>query len=113
MAKVKDCPGFETFGKDVKNARLEMRISRQKLAETLHISQVYLANIENDDSIPSLPIIIQLIKICGLPVERYFNPIIMCDASEQRQRVSHKVKLCPEEYLSIIEGALDGAIANK
>ena len=35
MAKVKDCPGFETFGKDVKNARLEMRISRQKLAETL------------------------------------------------------------------------------
>lgn len=55
MAKVKDCPGFETFGKDVKNARLEMRISRQKLAEILHISQVYLANIENDDSIPSLP----------------------------------------------------------
>jgi len=113
MAKIKECPGFETFGADVKNARHEMRISRQKLAEMVHISPVYLANIENDDAIPSIPVIIQLIKACGLPVERYFNPIIMCDASEQRQRVSHKVKLCPEEYLSIIEGALDGAIASK
>lgn len=61
-------------------------------------------------TIPSLPVIIQLIKACGLPVERYFNPEIMREESEQRQRVSHKLKLCPEQYLSIIEGAIDGAI---
>ena len=58
----------------------------------------------------SLPVIIQLIKICGLPVERYFNPEIMREESAQRQRVSHKLKLCPEEFLPIIEGAIDGAI---
>ena len=67
-------------------------------------------NIENDGTIPSLPVIIQLIKICGLPVERYFNPEIMREESAQRQRVSHKLKLCPEEFLPIIEGAIDGAI---
>ena len=50
------------------------------------------------------PVMIQLIKICGLPVERYFNPETMREESEQRQRVSHKLKLCPEEYLPIIEG---------
>ena len=50
------------------------------------------------------------IKICGLPVERYFNPEIMREESAQRQRVSHKLKLCPEEFLPIIEGAIDGAI---
>jgi len=43
-------------------------------------------------------------------VERYFNPEIMREESEQRQRVSHKLKLCPEEYLPIIEGAIDSAI---
>jgi hypothetical protein len=43
-------------------------------------------------------------------VERYFNPEIMREESEQRQRVSHKLKLCPEEFLPIIEGAIDGAI---
>ena len=56
------------------------------------------------------PVMIQLIKVCGLPVERYFNPEIMREESDQRQRVSHKLKLCPEEYLPIIEGAIDGAL---
>ena len=70
----------------------------------------YLANIENEGTIPSLPVIIQLIKVCGLPVERYFNPEVMREESAQRQRISHKLKLCPEQYLTIIEGALDGAL---
>ncbi len=64
----------------------------------------------NQGAIPSLPVMIQLIKVCGLPVERYFNPEIMREESAQRQRVSHKLKLCPEQYLPIIEGAIDGAL---
>ena len=103
MAKVEDCPGFETFGADVK-------VARKTLAEMVGIEWRYLANIENQGAIPSLPVMIQLIKFCGLPVERYFNPEIMREESEQRQRVSHKLKLCPEEYLPIIEGAIDGAL---
>ena len=102
MANIKDCPGFETFGADVKEARKVKQLSRKTLAEQV--------NIENDGTIPSLPVIIQLIKICGLPVERYFNPEIMREESAQRQRVSHKLKLCPEEFLPVIEGAIDGAI---
>ena len=70
----------------------------------------YLANIENEGTLPSLPVVIQLIKICGLPVERYFNPELMREESAERQRVSHKLQLCPEEYLPIVEGAIDGAL---
>ena len=110
MANIKDCPGFETFGADVKAAREAKRLSRKTLAETVNIDSRYLANIENDATIPSLPVIIQLIKVCGLPVERYFNPEIMREESAQRQRISHKLKLCPEQYLTVIEGALDGAL---
>lgn len=110
MAKVEDCPGFETFGADVKAAREAKRLARKTLAEMVGIEWRYLANIENQGAIPSLPVMIQLIKICGLPVERYFNPEIMREESEQRQRISHKLKLCPEEYLPIIEGAIDGAL---
>ena len=110
MANIKDCPGFETFGADVKAARKAKHLSRKAMAEKLNIDWRYLANIENDGIIPSLPVIIQLIRNCGLPVERYFNPEIMLEESEQRQRVGHKLKLCPEEYLPIIEGAIDGAM---
>ena len=110
MANIKDCPGFETFGADVKAARSAKHLSRKTLAEIVNIDSRYLANIENEGTIPSLPVIIQLIKVCGLPVEQYFNPEVMREESAQRQRVSHKLKLCPEEYLTIIEGAIDGAI---
>ena len=110
MANIKDCSGFETFGTDVKAARSAKHLSRKTLAEIINIDSRYLANIENDATIPSLPVIIQLIKVCGLPVERYFNPEIMREESAQRQRISHKLKLCPEQYLTVIEGALDGAL---
>ena len=110
MANIEDCPGFETFGADVKAARKAKRLSRKTMAEIINVDARYLANIENDGTIPSLPVVIQLIKECGLPVERYFNPEIMREESAQRQRVSHKLKLCLEQYLPIIEGAIDGAI---
>ena len=110
MAKVEDCPGFETFGANVKEARKAKNLALKDLAEKVNIDTRYLANIENEGTIPSLPVIIQLVKICGLPMERYFNPEVMREESELRQRVSHKLKLCPEEYLPIIEGAIDGAL---
>ena len=110
MANIEDCPGFETFGADVKAARKAKRLSRKTMAEIINVDARYLANIENDGTIPSLPVVKQLIKECGLPVERYFNPEIMREESAQRQRISHKLKLCPEQYLPIIEGAIDGAI---
>ena len=110
MANIEDCPGFETFGADVKAARSAKHLSRKTLAEIVNIDSRYLANIETEGAIPSLPVIIQLIKVCGLPVEQYFNPEIMREESAQRQRISHKLKLCPEQYLTIIEGALDGAL---
>ena len=117
MAKIEDCPGFETFGADVKAARKAKQLSRSALADMIHCDSRYVANIENEGTLPSLPVVIQLIKICGLPVERYFNPELMREESAERQRVSHKLQLCPEEYLPIpeeylpiVEGAIDGAL---
>lgn len=66
MAKIEDCPGFETFGADVKAARKAKRWARRTLAEMVNIDSRYLANIENKGTIPSVPVVIQLISICGL-----------------------------------------------
>ena len=58
-------------------------------------------------------------------MERYFNPEVMREESELRQRVgqklklcpeqlfSHKPKLCPEQYSTVIEVAPDGALKTK
>jgi len=42
MAKVKDCPGFETFGADVKEARKAKNLARKDLAEKVNIDTVGL-----------------------------------------------------------------------
>lgn len=113
MAKIKDCPGFETFGSDIKAARKAKHLTRKDLAEQVNIDPRYLANIENHGTIPAVPVVIQLIRLCSLPVEHYFNPELMREESKDRQRISHKLKLCPEQYLPVIEGALDGALKTK
>ena len=86
---------------------------RRVLAEEVGVSTRYLANIELGLIIPSVPVILQLIRICHLPVERYFNPNLIQENSEVRRRVRHKTQLCPEKYLPIVEATLDGAINMK
>ena len=46
MANVKDCPGFETFGEDVRAGRKAQGMTRRALAEEVGVSTRYLANIE-------------------------------------------------------------------
>jgi len=55
MAKVKDCPGFETFGADVKEARKAKNLARKDLAEKVNIDTRYLANIENEGTMHCWP----------------------------------------------------------
>ncbi len=113
MAKVEDCPGFETFGEDVRAGREAQGMARKVLAEEVNVSTRYLANIELGLIIPSVPVMLNLIRICHLPVERYFNPNLIQENSEVRRRVRHKMQLCPEKYLPIVEATLDGAINMK
>ena len=58
----------------------------------------YLANIENIGSLPSLPVFYELVRICKLPLERYFFALPETEDSELRQRVSHKLEICQEEF---------------
>jgi transcriptional regulator with XRE-family HTH domain len=110
MRKARKCPSLAPLGEDIKAARDAMKLSRKDLAEMVGIAPRYLANIENSGSLPSLPIFYELVKICKLPLERYFFDIPELRDSEQRQRVNHKLGLCDESFLPIIEGAIDGTL---
>ena len=81
MANIKDCPGFETFGADVKAARKAKHLSRKAMAEKLNIDWRYLANIENDGIIPSLPVIIQDMEKAFPPVLSNLNFIVVAGDS--------------------------------
>jgi transcriptional regulator with XRE-family HTH domain len=110
MPKERISTSYSNLGRDIKEARNVMGISRKELAEMVNIVPRYLANIENSGSLPSLPVFYELIRVCRLPVEQYFYPQPKDQDSPLRQRTANKLKLCPEQYLPIIEAAIDGAI---
>jgi transcriptional regulator with XRE-family HTH domain len=110
MPKERNSSSYANLGRDIKEARNVMGISRKELAEMVSIVPRYLANIENSGSLPSLPVFYELIKICRLPVERYFYQLNQDRDSQRRSRTTNKLKLCPEQYLPIIEACIDEAI---
>ena len=102
---------FGSFGSDVKDARKALGYTQKYLAGTVGISMRYLANIENSGALPSLPVFYELVKVCILPVDRYFNPdLLKTRVSKARERTTRKLIKCPEKHLSIIERAIDAAI---
>ena len=70
MAKVEDCPSFETFGADVKAARKAKHLTRKVLAEIVGIEWRYLANIENKGQHPSLQIFFELVTRYHISVDQ-------------------------------------------
>lgn len=112
MSERKDCSGFSSLGEDIKKARLAKGISRRALAEMVNIVPRYLANIENSGSLPSLPVLYDLVTICNLPIENYFYPQLE-SKDPQRERIEQKLKICRTQYLSTVEAVLDELIKLK
>lgn len=110
MQRAKGEHGFYHLGDDIKAARKALGLSRRELAEAVGIDPRYLANIENSGSLPSLPVLWELVRLCRLPVELYFYPEAPTVSGSQRLRIRQKLELCPDCYLSVIEGAVDAAI---
>jgi transcriptional regulator with XRE-family HTH domain len=111
MQRKRNTAPFEKFGADMKEARKALGLSQRQLAEMVGIDPRYLANIENSGSIPSLPIFYEIITICKLPAERYFYPnAAEARESEEQERMTLKLRLCPKKYLPIIEGTIDAAL---
>jgi len=105
---------FATLGADLKRARKALGHTQKTLAELVGCSTRYIANIENSGSIPSMPILHDIATICKLPVEKYFfTEKAEVQENPERERITLKLGICPDEYLPFVEGTLDTAIKLK
>ena len=87
MPNVKDCPGFETFGADVQQAREAVKMSRRELAEKVGIDPRYLANIENKGQHPSVQIFLELMSRYHVSVDQ----ILFGDAEGGKSTASRQL----------------------
>jgi transcriptional regulator with XRE-family HTH domain len=111
MPRKRNHAPFSSFGADTKEARQALGYTQKSFAEAIGIDSRYLANIENSGSLPSLSIFYEIVHLCKLPIERYFHPEAEAGQnSKTRERTALKLTVCPEKYLSIVEGTIDAAI---
>jgi transcriptional regulator with XRE-family HTH domain len=111
MQRKQDCASFASFGADTKEARIALGYTQKSFAEAIGIDPRYLANIENSGALPSLPVFYEIVRLCKLPVERYFYPEAeTARDSKGRERVTLKLTVCPEKYLPIVESTINAAI---
>ena len=109
MLKERNRAPFVSFGADMKQARLALGYTQKYLAEIVGIDHRYLTSIENEGALPSLPVFYEIIRVCQLPVMRYFHPEAEDRPNAARERVILKLSITPDKYLPVVEGTIDAA----
>ena len=82
------------IGRRIKEIRLGMKKKLTVLAEEADISKGLLSKIENGRTVPSLPVLLSLIKALGISPELFFSKLHY----EQPRKYIHK---SAEEFMSI------------
>ncbi|WMJ77901.1 MULTISPECIES: helix-turn-helix domain-containing protein [unclassified Sedimentibacter] len=77
---------FKAFGQAIKEARKTKGISRNELADQMHIAPRYIASIENSGQHPSLQIFYELVTLLDVSVDQFFFPNKETDKSTQRRQ---------------------------
>lgn len=93
---------FKAFGQAIKAARKSKGISRNQLAEQMHIAPRYIASIENSGQHPSLQIFYELVTLLDVSVDQFFFPDKETDKSTQRRQLESLLDDMSDKGLRIV-----------
>lgn len=93
---------FKAFGQAIKAARKAKGISRNQLADQMHIAPRYIASIENSGQHPSLQIFYELVTLLDVSVDQFFFPDKETDKSTQRRQLESLLDNISDKGLQIV-----------
>ncbi|BCJ94122.1 transcriptional regulator [Anaerocolumna cellulosilytica] len=93
---------FKAFGQAIKAARKSKGISRNQLADQMHIAPRYIASIENSGQHPSLQIFYELVTLLDVSVDQFFFPNKETDKSTQRRQLESLLDDISDKGLRIV-----------
>lgn len=93
---------FKAFGQAIKAARKAKGISRNQLADQMHIAPRYIASIENSGQHPSLQIFYELVTLLDVSVDQFFFPNKETDKSTQRRQLESLLDDMSDKGLQIV-----------
>ena len=93
---------FKAIGQAIKAARKAKGLSRNELADQLHIAPRYIASIENSGQHPSLQIFYELVTLLDVSVDQFFFPNKETDKSTQRRQLESLLDDISDKGLRIV-----------
>jgi transcriptional regulator with XRE-family HTH domain len=93
---------FKAFGQAIKAARKAKGVSRNQLADQMHIAPRYIASIENSGQHPSLQIFYELVILLDISVDQFFFPNKETDKSTQRRQLDSLLEDMSDKGLRIV-----------
>ena len=102
----------EGLGKTIEAVRTDKELSREKLAELVGVSPKHLSNIEHGISLPSVPVLAELIYTLEIPPEKVFYPNNEL-TNPKLANALNAVRRLSDADLNIIKDVADSLIRNK
>lgn len=93
---------FKAFGQAIKAARKAKGISRNQLADQMHIAPRYIASIENSGQHPSLQIFYELVTLLDVSVDQFFFPNKETGKTTQRRQLESLLDDMSDKGLRIV-----------
>lgn len=104
----RDC--FREIGLAIKAERKKAGLTREQLAERIHISTRYLISIENDGQAPSFDILYTLVRTFNISIDQYIHENTCTPQSTLRRNIDSLLNHVNENDLVIIEATITGII---
>ena len=99
---------FKAFGQAIKAARKVKGISRNQLADQMHIAPRYIASIENSGQHPSLQIFYELVIFLDISVDQFFYPHKDVEKTTRRRQLDSQLDKLDETGLIIVAATVTG-----
>jgi len=93
---------YNIIGERLKQARLNKRLTQEKLAEKLDVSVAFLSRIERGSSLISLKRLNQICSILEITEGEILNGVSKDSNSYLNKDFSNLLKNCPPEKISLI-----------
>lgn len=93
---------FKAFGQAIKEARVAKGLSRNQLADKIHIASRYIASIENSGQHPSLQIFYELVTFLDVSVDQFFFPDKEVEKDSQRRQLDSLLDSMNENGIRIV-----------
>lgn len=102
---------FKEIGRAIKTERKKAGLTREKLAEMIHVSTRYLIAIENDGQAPSFQVLYMLVRTLNISIDQYIHDSNLPKQSTLRRNVYALLEGIDDKDLVIIESTIMGIIS--